>query len=306
MGRSRLEGTGQDALLEVVAGCFATRSAGELSRFLVGALPAVVDADVTVFIEADFRHAKLEWTENPTNASAVRAGRDVRDVAWRYRGEHPTVRWYRRTGDGRAVKLSDFVTEQVFARTALYNEFYRPLGLRHAMSFRLPRPRHLLVGFSLNRARHDFREEDRMRLNVLRPHLIKAYENAQAWDRVLADCQSLEEAVEASRVGLVLLGEGGRVEHANALGVKAIDRYFDQRRTRAPDRLPGDLEEWVRGQARIREDLSAAGSEPLVVARDGRRLVVRLVSGASRSVLVLREVAVLIEARLVRALGLSD
>jgi DNA-binding CsgD family transcriptional regulator len=174
------------------------------------------------------------------------------------------------------------------------------------MSFRLPRPRHLLVGFSLNRARHDFCEEDRTRLNVLRPHLIRAYENAQAWDRVVADHRSLEEAIEASRYGLVLLGDDGRVGYANSLGLKAVDRYFGRARTRPPDRLPDDLVQWVEHQARIPEAVGATGSsQPLVVERDGRRLVVRLVSGASRSVLVLREEPASIEPRL-RALGLSD
>ncbi len=68
-----------------------------------------------------------------------------------------------------ALKISDFLTRSQFHRLALYNEFFRPLGVEYQIAVSLPPSPHLLIGIALNRGRQDFGARDRLMLNLLRP-----------------------------------------------------------------------------------------------------------------------------------------
>jgi len=56
-------------------------------------------------------------------------------------GQHPLILHYRRTGDGRALKISDFLSRRAFKRLELYSEFFRPLGVESQIAVTLPSPR---------------------------------------------------------------------------------------------------------------------------------------------------------------------
>lgn len=60
-------------------------------------------------------------------------------------------------------------------RTALHDEYARPVGLHHAIAVPLLQDGRMLVSFVLSRAHLDFSERDRERLELLRPHLVWLY-----------------------------------------------------------------------------------------------------------------------------------
>ncbi len=80
----------------------------------------------------------------------------------------------------RALKISDMLTQSQFHRLALYNEYYKKLDTKYQMVLPLLYDRNLLSGFAFNRDRRDFTENERLILNLLAPHLIQAYQNAEA------------------------------------------------------------------------------------------------------------------------------
>lgn len=80
----------------------------------------------------------------------------------------------------RAVKISDMLTQSQFRRLALYNEYYKKLDTNFQLILPLCYSRDMLSGFAFNRDKRDFTEEERLIFNLLAPHLIQAYQNAEA------------------------------------------------------------------------------------------------------------------------------
>jgi hypothetical protein len=77
--------------------------------------------------------------------------------------EQPGVDHYRRTRDGRALRIPDFLTKGRCHQLGLYNEFYRRMGLKHEIITFLPSPPPFLVAITLNRdGRKDFSELKRL------------------------------------------------------------------------------------------------------------------------------------------------
>ena len=74
--------------------------------------------------------------------------------------EHPLVNHYRQTGDGRPVKLSDFVSVVDLHHLGLYAEFFGRVNVERQLAFTIATPSTEVVGFALNRARRDFSEQD--------------------------------------------------------------------------------------------------------------------------------------------------
>lgn len=64
-------------------------------------------------------------------------------------------------GDGRAYKISDFLTQRQFHRLGLYQELYRWMRLEYQMALTLPAPQPLLIGIALSCPCRDFSERER-------------------------------------------------------------------------------------------------------------------------------------------------
>ena len=96
----------------------------------------------------------------------------------RHAGENPLLQRYLRTGDGRAYRFSDVTTPERLHATALYQEFYGPIGLEHQIAFTLPHDPDRVLALSLSRRDHDFGDDERALLDAARPFLIQSYRNA--------------------------------------------------------------------------------------------------------------------------------
>ena len=133
-------------------------------------------------------------------------------------------------------------------------------------------------------------ERERLLLNLLRPHLIQASENARAVDRMSTDLHRLREGVEVLHHGLVLLGPGGRVRLATARASEWLAEYFGARHE-VMTRLPEAVRLWTEAEegALAGNGDVATARAPLVTEREGRRLIARLVGSAGERVLLLEE-----------------
>jgi hypothetical protein len=63
-----------------------------------------------------------------------------------------TGTYYRATGDGSPVKISDFLSRERFHCLGLYVEFFRHLPVEHQVAVSLPSPDIRVVGIALNRS----------------------------------------------------------------------------------------------------------------------------------------------------------
>jgi DNA-binding CsgD family transcriptional regulator len=100
--------------------------------------------------------------------------------------ENPLVIRYELTKDGRAYRFSDVMTGDELHETAIYREFYAPLGVEYQMAFTLPARPGRLLAIALSRRKRDFSDRERDIVNRARPFLIQGYRNAVAYSELAA------------------------------------------------------------------------------------------------------------------------
>lgn len=156
--------------------------------------------------------------------------------------ENPLVRRYLTTQDGRAYRFSDVVSRDELHALAIYRELYAALGVEHQIAFTLPHTSGRILGVALSRGQRDYSDAERDLINLARPFLIQAYQNAIAHDLArsgrpdgdgVAVLAALREtgltAREAEVVHLVALGRSNR--HAAAsLGIshRTVGKHLEQ------------------------------------------------------------------------------
>jgi hypothetical protein len=63
--------------------------------------------------------------------------------------------YYRATGDGSPVKISDFLSRECFHGLDLYAEFFQRLPVEHQLAVGLPGPDTRVIGIALTRSSGD-------------------------------------------------------------------------------------------------------------------------------------------------------
>lgn len=84
---------------------------------------------------------------------------------------------------GRALKVSDVLSNNQFQRLGLYNEFFRKFNLKYQMVITL-NTNPSIIGITFNRDAKDFSERERLIVNLLAPHIIQAFQNAEEVSRI--------------------------------------------------------------------------------------------------------------------------
>ncbi|MGH2751242.1 MAG: response regulator transcription factor [Actinomycetota bacterium] len=240
--------------------------AADLDAFadaLVTGLGGAIATDIVAYNEVDPATRRAFFVSD-TDVEATLPGATA--LLERHMHDNPLVVYTERTKDGSAHKWSDFVTQRELHATALWDGLFRPFGVERQMVATLPAPAPLLVGVVLNRCGRDFSERDRAMLNLLRPHLVNAYRNAQARSALAALARSDHHPAEA----VVIVGALGE-----PLGLTPRDRdLLGAFGDGAGGRLPERLKEWL-SRMRARAPLPA---EPLVAAGDGLTVEARLLA----------------------------
>ncbi len=88
--------------------------------------------------------------------------------------EHPVLACHLVTGNGRALRISDFLSDRQFRSLGLYCDFYRAAEVSYQLAITVSAPGGGLIGVALNRYRHDFRDADVNLLDLLRAHIEQA------------------------------------------------------------------------------------------------------------------------------------
>jgi DNA-binding CsgD family transcriptional regulator len=273
------------ALLAFLEEAYACHDLDGLVTHVIRHLAPLIPGDLTAYNEINPRRRRIVWRDAPALVTLMPDGRQVFE---RHMADHPLIAHYQRTRDGRARKISDFLTLRQFRRTGLYQEFFRRFeGGDHQLVVTLPAPPPLLIGVSVNRSRPDFSDRERLVMDVLRPHLARAYRNAELVTDLRAAVALGERALAETGIGVVTVGRDGIVRSASAAARDRVTAYFG----RWDRRLPDGLRRWMAAQeARLSPAGHApAARAPLAVEGGGRRLVVRLLSEAEQRVLLLVE-----------------
>lgn len=156
------------ALLGAVAE--STRDFASYADAGVRLLPALVASEMTTLSVCDLASGRREVVSCP----AGRIGAADRARFDRFFFDHPLVRYHAGGGAG-AHRISDSIAFARFREGALYAEYYRHIGIDHAMAMPLYVDDRSLVSFVLNRRRRDFSDRDRDVLDLAATTLAGMY-----------------------------------------------------------------------------------------------------------------------------------
>jgi DNA-binding CsgD family transcriptional regulator len=130
-------------------------------------LPSLVASEMTTLSVCDLASGRREVVSCP----AGRLGSADRECFDRFFFEHPLVRYHAVVRGPGAHRISDSLPFARFREGALYSEYYRRIGIDHAIALPLHVDDRTLVSFVLNRKKRDFSDRDRDVLDLARTTL---------------------------------------------------------------------------------------------------------------------------------------
>lgn len=189
----RLRQQDLEASLSYLRELYAWRDSESFKHHVLETITNLVPSELTTYNELDLRTSKNVWEWEPVPSDFA----ELTESFALYMDENPCIAYFRRTGDDRATKISDFLTQRELRKLGYYNEYLRRVGLEHRMSIVLPKPPHFVVALAFGRGGKDFSERDRLLLDLLRPHLTQAHDSASTLAQLQQESARLHQTKDA-------------------------------------------------------------------------------------------------------------
>ena len=179
------------ALLELAGDAAFAEDLEAFRGCVLEGLRRLIGSDVAAYNEVDPARGEIAAGFDPVGSVT-----DADMVAFdRHLEQHPLISHYGRTGDPRALRISDVAAKRRFHRLDIYQDFFLPLRLEHQLAVTLPGAPGIIVGIALSRHTVEFSDRDRLVLDVLRPSLARAY-------RAVSAREANDDLDAAARLGL--------------------------------------------------------------------------------------------------------
>jgi len=150
-----------------------------LAESVLRALPALVASEVSSLSICDLASGRRRVISTPAGA----IGADDRACFDRHFREHPLVHYHADLRGAGAHRISDSLPFARFRHTALYSDYYRRIGIDHAVALPIQVDERRLVSFVLNRRGRDFSDRDRDALDMVAAPLARLYAQSEAIER---------------------------------------------------------------------------------------------------------------------------
>jgi len=288
------------AILRFLEGVYATADSDAFAAHVTRELSTVVRCDVGSYNEVNAKRGRIRWV---VHGSVL--FRDADRVFMAHRHENPLLIHSIQNLSSPPAKMTDFISQRQFRGRGIYTEFYGRLRLDRVMAVTLASPS-LCIAVAPLRSGPDFTERERQVLAVLQPHLIQAYRNAEFLADHRRELTLLRQGIDELGLGVIVLTASGQVRAISMQARLWLAAYFGTTEQRL-HRLPEAIDAWLRRQALTAAAASEAPAPqaPLVVERDGKRLVARLLFLADQRLVVLEEHKTTLQPADLRSLGLS-
>jgi DNA-binding CsgD family transcriptional regulator len=270
-------------LLQAIQKLYSLRCLSCLGVEVLAIVAQLVPSEVPVFHLTNFQSRQILHTFLPGYPGFTPEMEEVPRRHWR---EHPLT-WNMPGTLGGAYKTSDFTTQAELHRLeGFYQQFMRVMGCEDQMTIfllnnkpqswnELLQGNDTFAGVSLNRSQRNFTERDRLILNLLRPHLLQAYCNAQHYHQLQQNLTQLHQSLDY--LGLIILNSLGQIQLITSQAIQYLQIYFAKPTHSL--QLPDHLWAWVRHQISCyTKDSDLKNTRlPLRIEKAGKQLVIRLV-----------------------------
>ena len=263
-----LSRNGCRALSSALGTIYGVRSIGKFPAEVLSAIRRLLPCNTICFNEMVDPNSMTTWVTEPANALP---GPLLRQAFLRNLPQHPVLAHYVGTGDGASYRISDFISRQQFHCLPLYSEYYQPSNVEYQLIGAISIGQSQ-IGVALDRDTSDFSDEERLSLQLLRPHLVQAYRNVQTIDL-------MRQVIEGKRRKLMIVNRSGNIISITDDVWRMMDKYFEV--PRSHNSPPDALLRWIECErTRLGEDGDIPSPPvPLVSSKVGQRLTVRFLWG---------------------------
>ncbi len=273
---------GLHALLALLPALYVPADAEHFPQRLVKIIEQLLPTDLVGFTDADLLRDRATGAVSEADFDMTR-WMPVFDA---HVGEHPLIKHFQQNPDDpRVLRFSDVIAPSDFQRTGIYNEFFLPLGRPYQMGFTVRASPRRVIGVGISRRGPDFSDAECRLLAALRPHVLRAYQNAKALTHQRKVLEACRHALDESGIGVAV--QNGRVLWITEPAQRLLFKYFPG--VHRGTALPDALRHWL---ARRRPGHSAAEDgvavPPLIVRHQDDQLCVRLLPGRSAGEILLR------------------
>ncbi len=289
---------------EFLRGLYQLRTHDEFTDHLIAALPTITEGEFSSYNEfyengtpGFYKCDQVPHCPDPVHYVGMLT---------RYIHQHPIITHFHHAKSEAAHMITDFVPMRTFRKTALYNEFYRPLKIPHLLSMSVKTSSALLITVSRHQDGRGFREANRTVFNVLRPHLRQALENAMAVTQTQDQLRAMNQVMEEGQQALISVTGNGRIRFVTPYAQRLLTQYGFQTRADS-DRIPTRLRDWLTHHQRQldRTDDVPPEFQPLLLQEELGCLSIRLIVSGSHYLLILEERRTASSAKDFALLGLS-
>jgi DNA-binding NarL/FixJ family response regulator len=253
------------AVMEVAVAAYSFEGLESFRRDLLPCVRRLIPGDVHGYNELDLETGQaVVFVESPQATFP-----ELIEAFGATAHQHPGVQLCQR-GDFRPHLLSDLMTDGEYHRLELYQEVYRHLGMEDQIYFNLTESANL-VTVAISRSRRSFTDRDREMIEMLEPHLRRAYFQAHQRDLAKAVIAAQDAGLEEADTGVILLDDRGHIVHASGLSQQLLDAYCPVQHD-VGGILPASLANWL--DISNRDVLNS-----ICITRPQGRLRVRALSG---------------------------
>jgi DNA-binding CsgD family transcriptional regulator len=260
-------------LLSAVEKIYSPTDIDQFPSTILSAMREVLSCNTICYNEISIPESRMSWITDPVNALP---GPTLREMFNRHLHEHPLIAHSGLPNTTRSLRISDFLSRQQFHRLALYNEYYRPLGVEYQLGTTISISERHILGVGLDRDCLDFSENERLCLDLLRPHLIQSYRNLQI-------LKLMKRKAEGSVKQLVVVNRTGQVQLINDDVWRIFANYFDMPRFHRS--LPDVVHNWIKYErARLCQESDVSSPPvPLVISKEGGKITIHFLWGGKDS-----------------------
>jgi len=292
-------------ILDCAGTLYAHHDVDSFARAVVSIVPEVIPSEYAICSEMNMRRKRVATFANVEDLNLSLAP----EAEACYFREHPFVRHHLRTGDVSAMRLSDFLSGREYRKTALYREVFQAFGIEYQLGCTLlPPSPYVTFGLAFVRRGKDFTRDDAQALDLLRPHIFHAYENAEKLAEYREHAESISSRLVNPRQETVAVRAGGAIGLCSPRARDWLAHYFGER-LRRDNQMPEALSRWLhrRQFPSTKDGTPPPPCRPMVLERESRRLTIRLLPGSAgaKLQLLLEERPTELTAEPLRTLGLT-